>query len=111
MPLVTRLMRPARSMSLWLTSSASEGASFNVERNNCETRMPVRCSQKALFYWTVYAIPTRQQNETTWQVAHPKAGGRRGDRVHQRAVRCALASHRQRHGTKRDAYSTAQRAG
>src|SRR5215213_3597731 len=35
-------MSPARSMSLWLTTSASEGASFSVERKNRETRMLLR---------------------------------------------------------------------
>jgi hypothetical protein len=32
-------MYPARIISLWLGSSASEGASFWVEMKNCETRM------------------------------------------------------------------------
>src|SRR5688500_19561600 len=38
-------MSPARSMSLWLTTSASEGASLSVERKNRETRM-LLCGSK-----------------------------------------------------------------
>jgi len=32
-------MIPARSINLWLVISASEGASFNVDRKNFEVRM------------------------------------------------------------------------
>jgi hypothetical protein len=39
-------MSPARSMSLWLTSSASDGASLVVERKNRETRMIGRAKEK-----------------------------------------------------------------
>ena len=39
MPPARRRIRPARSMSLWLTISASAGASLSVERKNCEARM------------------------------------------------------------------------
>ena len=34
MPADSRLMKPARSMSRWLATSASAGASFNVEMKN-----------------------------------------------------------------------------
>ena len=34
-----RLMKPARSISLWLTISASLGASLSVVKKNCEVRM------------------------------------------------------------------------
>ena len=40
-----RLMRPARSISLWLTSSASDGASLVVEMKNWLARM-VKAGQK-----------------------------------------------------------------
>src|SRR5262245_15363690 len=39
MPVVSRLMSPARSIRRWLTTSASAGSSRDVERKNCETRM------------------------------------------------------------------------
>src|SRR5690242_9559170 len=39
MPAASRLIIPARSMSFWLTTSASAGGSFNVDRKNCEARM------------------------------------------------------------------------
>ena len=34
MPAESRLMNPARSMSRWLATSASAGASFSVETKN-----------------------------------------------------------------------------
>jgi hypothetical protein len=49
------LIRPARIISLWLTISASAGASFNVEMKNFEVRMIVGIEvfgMKAEFYRT-----------------------------------------------------------
>src|SRR5690348_13659038 len=43
-------MRPARSMSWWLTSSASPGASFSVERKNEVVRIRGARNEKALSY-------------------------------------------------------------
>src|SRR5215472_1948153 len=39
MPAASLLISPARSISLWLTSSASAGASLSVERKNRDRRM------------------------------------------------------------------------
>jgi hypothetical protein len=39
MPPASRLMRPARSINLWLMISASLGASFSVEMKKREARM------------------------------------------------------------------------
>src|SRR5688572_6889171 len=43
-------MSPARSMSRWLTTSASAGSSRDVEMKNCETRMIVSSRKRCLFY-------------------------------------------------------------
>src|SRR3954463_2308175 len=52
MPLPRRRIKPARSISRWLTSSASDGASLRVERKNFDTRMTTRNGGKPLFYRT-----------------------------------------------------------
>jgi hypothetical protein len=43
-------MMPARSISLWLMISASEGASLKVEMKNCDTRIKLPVAGAALFY-------------------------------------------------------------
>src|ERR1700704_6311881 len=49
-------MSPARSISLWLRSSASLGASLSVETKNCEARMRLNSAfEKPLFYRPVLA--------------------------------------------------------
>jgi hypothetical protein len=58
MPPARRRMMPARSMSLWLTISASAGASLRVERKNCETRiriLRIPVSVASIFYSKIEA--------------------------------------------------------
>src|SRR5262245_66527087 len=50
MPRASCLINPARSISRWLTTSASAGVSLSVDRKNRETRMIVAHRGKPLFY-------------------------------------------------------------
>src|SRR6266487_1375570 len=50
MPAASRLIMPERSISRWLASSASAGASLSVVRKYCDTRMNESSSAKRAFY-------------------------------------------------------------
>src|SRR5688572_17829369 len=66
-------MRPARIISLWLTTSASAGASLSVERKKCETRISGRFGQKPLFYRSLALDPTNPEMTLLpkWRVRKP----------------------------------------
>src|SRR2546425_8585187 len=59
MPPASLRIRPARTISLWLTSSASAGASLSVARKYREVRIAGGASQDATFYLNSHAPQPR----------------------------------------------------
>src|SRR5215467_263977 len=64
MPAASLLISPARSISLWLTSSASAGASLSVERKNRDRRM-LGFVLQSLDFNSVCALPGRATEAST----------------------------------------------
>src|SRR5690349_6674206 len=94
---------PARSISRWLTSSASDGVSLRVESGNCETRMAVRIIKSTI-------LPTRlRRHEFPVRMAMAQVGGGRRVGVCHREIWRALAAHRQRYDSELDAHRAPER--
>src|SRR3954462_3878727 len=108
-PLPSFLISPARNMSLWLTSSASLGASLRVEIKNCDVRMLLLVVEKRLFYRPVHW--NQRRGQLARKVENQSQRQARCYRGGERERRHSVPASGQRYGAKLDEAGRSLRAG